>query len=115
MVKKPGRKIDKVLLAKIRVMPCVVCRANPPSDPSHIRSRGAGGPDESWNVFAMCRSCHGEWHSFGWVKFLEKYPRFKWTLSMWGWESDDRLWHPKLGPKESTTEVIYRTPGPLPT
>lgn len=114
MLKKPRRKIDKVLLAKIRTMPCVVCAKEGPSDPSHIRSRGAGGPDADWNVFPKCRSCHSQWHSFGAVRFLEKFPRFKWTLDLWGWTFQGGLWHPKLGERE-VIEEPYRDRGPRPT
>lgn len=113
MVKKPKRKIDKELLARVRAKDCAVCGKGAPSDPSHIRSRGAGGPDEEFNVLPMCRSCHGAWHSFGAMKFLERHPKFKWTLDLWGWEVGNGLWHPKLGERE-VIEKPFRDRGPIP-
>ena len=40
-------------------MPCAACGKAPPSDPAHVRSRGAGGLDHA-NVVPLCRKCHIE-------------------------------------------------------
>jgi hypothetical protein len=34
----------------------MTCGAPPPSDPSHLKTRGAGGKDDA--VIAQCRACH---------------------------------------------------------
>ncbi len=44
--------------AIIRAMPCCVCGRRPPSDPAHVRSRGAGGTKR--DLVPLCRRCHDE-------------------------------------------------------
>ena len=85
---KPRRKVDDVLLEQVRQQPCSACGAPAPSDPSHLVSRGAGGPDSSWNVAPHCRRCHNEWHQLGPMKFVRRYPRFRRWLEERGWEVD---------------------------
>jgi hypothetical protein len=41
----------------------------------HIVSRGSGGSDEEWNRLNLCRRCHTEAHSLGWLVFGMRYPR----------------------------------------
>jgi hypothetical protein len=75
------------VLAQIRKLPCFVCYKPGPSDPSHIRSRGAvGNVNTNWNVVAMCRKCHIEWHQMGRITFLNKHPVFFNLLKTMGWE-----------------------------
>lgn len=94
---KPKRKSDKKLLAEVRSQPCWVCGRAAPSDASHIKTKGSGGPDEPWNVVPKCRQHHIEW-GMGWSKFLDKYPNFKLRLKFLGWEWENgRLFHPSLG------------------
>lgn len=93
---KPKRKVDNKLLKAIRKMPCACCGRNPPSDPSHIRSVGSGGPDEPWNVVPMNRDCHRTWHSVGAKTFCERHPEFRALLEYMGWEISEKLTHPKL-------------------
>lgn len=80
---------DYIFLEMIRNQPCSVCGKKPPSDPSHIRSRGAGGKDEKWNVFPMCRRHHIEWHNITHYKFFKRYPNFYYILMHYGWYIDD--------------------------
>ena len=40
----------------IRGLPCDTCGAPPPSDPSHAKSRGAGGSRR--HLVPQCRVCH---------------------------------------------------------
>jgi hypothetical protein len=47
--------------AMARTLPCFTCGAPPPSDPSHLKTRGAGGLDE--HVIPQCRKCHD---ALGW-------------------------------------------------
>jgi len=46
-----------------RSLPCCVCSADPPSDPHHVCSRGAGGVDA--DCVSLCRACHSELHRIG--------------------------------------------------
>lgn len=47
-----------------RRSPCAACGSPPPSDPAHVRSRGAGGDDSQ--VIPLCRRCHIRQHARGW-------------------------------------------------
>jgi len=90
---KPKRQVDQDLLELIRQMPCVVCDAPPLSEPSHIKSRGSGGPDTAWNVFPKCRPCHSDWHQKGRMTFLKEHPEFARLLFFYGWgEINGRLY-----------------------
>lgn len=51
----------------IRAMPCCVCGYRPPSDPHHVKSRGAGGRAE--DVVPLCRLCHDWIHASGRYSF----------------------------------------------
>ncbi len=85
---KPSRFKDEGLLERVRERPCIICGVDGPSDPSHIRSRGAGGADFEFNVVPMCRDHHREWHDKGWYDFLGKYIGFAdWLLDN-GWDID---------------------------
>ena len=42
------------------------------TDPHHVRSRGAGGMDES-NLVPLCRIHHTECHAIGRLTFEDKY------------------------------------------
>lgn len=100
MFPKPSRKKDRELLDRVAAMPCAVCgNSRLLNDPSHIRSRGAGGPDTDWNVVAMCRRHHTEWHAIGYLTFLDSYPSFRQCLLAMGWSiTGSGLWHQKLSP-----------------
>lgn len=93
---KKKRQADEELLVQIRNRCCVVCLGRP-VDASHIRSRGAGGPDKEFNVVAKCRRHHVEWHQYGWQKFCELYPKFEHLLNEMGWKViAGKLWHESL-------------------
>ena len=83
---KRKRHVDKDLLEEIRLRRCCVCNNKGYSDPSHIISRGAGGPDARWNVVPMCRLHHSIWHKLGVSYFLGRYPEFELTLRGLRWE-----------------------------
>lgn len=55
-----------------RTLPCCVCHRPGPSDPAHVRSRGAGGKDRA-NVVPMCRFHHSEQGAIGIRTFQAKY------------------------------------------
>jgi hypothetical protein len=56
--KQFGQKADWV-----RSLPCAACKRDGPSDPAHMRSRGAGGTSE--HLVPLCRMCHIEQHTRG--------------------------------------------------
>lgn len=101
MFPKPKRKIDEGALEAARNGACCVCGARPPGDPSHVHSRGAGGPDTKWNVVPMCRGHHTEWHAAGPSVFIRRHPGFGLYLTRLGWEVTHsyagvtKLWHPE--------------------
>lgn len=45
---------------RIRVLPCDLCGASPPSDPHHAKSRGAGGTKR--HLIPLCRRDHQRVH-----------------------------------------------------
>ena len=64
---------SETILQTIREKPCSVCFRVGPSDPHHIRTRGAGGSDTFDNLLPLCREHHVETHKIGRATFLEKY------------------------------------------
>jgi hypothetical protein len=113
MIPKPSRLRDERVLQNRRDQPCIVCGRSAPSDPSHIRSRGAGGPDTDWNVVSMCRDHHNEWHGVGRLTFVSRYPAFGQFLKAMGWVieavgqgvEDVEFWHPKVLAGEDDAEM----------
>lgn len=55
-----------------RARDCSACGRPGPSDPAHVRSRGAGGSDRG-NVIPLCRRCHIQQHAKGWAWMRERY------------------------------------------
>lgn len=49
--------------ALCRTMPCCACHKPAPSDPHHLKTRGAGG-DDSFCI-PLCRFCHDALHHDG--------------------------------------------------
>jgi hypothetical protein len=103
MFPKQIRPVDEKVLQKVRGMGCCVCGQHP-VDASHIRSRGAGGPDTMWNVVPHCRRHHTEWHSRGWKDFMRRNPSMAIILARLGWSWVDDLWHPLLNPVEGVKQ-----------
>jgi hypothetical protein len=66
---KPTRQTDEGFLDFVRGTRCASCGAPAPSDPNHLRTRGAGGSD--YTAVAQCRPCHQKWHQLGPRKFRE--------------------------------------------
>lgn len=85
MFQKPIRKKDPKLLERVKSESCWICGRGP-CDPSHIKTRGSGGPDEPWNVVPKCRFHHTEWGQLGAISFCAKYPAFALRLISLGWE-----------------------------
>ena len=85
---KPSRIRDRALLDKFKTLPCVVC-GDRPTDPAHIRSRGAGGGDIPANLAPLCRRHHSMQHALGSLSFSNKFPAFRYYLESLGWSVGD--------------------------
>jgi hypothetical protein len=72
-------------------MKCIIC--NSESDGHHVKSRGAGGTDDSWNVVALCRGHHVEVHKLGRTEFAKRYGAFNYWLLDNGWELIGNKWY----------------------
>lgn len=67
-------------------MPCVVCGLDP-IDIDHIKTRGAGGSDDWWNIWELCRLHHTQRHALGLPHFaLKHHPRTTKALDDRGWK-----------------------------
>jgi len=51
----------------IRKLPCCVCGTIAPSDPHHVKSRGAGG--KARDLVPLCWNCHLRLHNMGRLSF----------------------------------------------
>lgn len=95
-IPKFKRIVDGRVLKEVQQERCCICSAFP-VDASHIRSRGAGGPDAKFNVVPHCRIHHTEWHQLGPSKFIKRYPAFGLKLQLLGWSFENgKLTHPDL-------------------
>jgi hypothetical protein len=75
------RFVNETLLEFVRSLPCTVCHASP-SDPHHVKTRGAGGQDHLDNLMPLCRKHHVEWHQGGPSKMFRKYPQLhNWVVN----------------------------------
>lgn len=70
---------------------CAACRKIEEVDRCHIKSKGAGGTWDEYNIILMCRLKHVEQHTIGWNKFIEKHPHMKLDFQEKGWEFDSYL------------------------
>lgn len=59
------------------------------ADPHHVMTRGAGGPDESWNLMHLCRNHHAEIQQIGNVKMSHKYIQVEHWFMSHGWTFDE--------------------------
>lgn len=70
-------------LDEFRGAPCTICGR--PGEPDHIKSRGAGGSDEAFNLWSMCREHHMDRHRIGFMTFVRRFALQKELLRK-GWE-----------------------------
>jgi Putative HNHc nuclease len=89
MIKRKGRPRHKdyvrhkSYLAFICSHPCDVCvfgMQTTPTEPDHIKTRGAGGKDLG-GVWPLCRTHHSERHAIGLKSFEEKYDTRAWFMA----------------------------------
>jgi len=85
---KINRVENKALLAQAKRSRCVAC-GRVGSDPHHIQSRGAGGPDAEFNILYLCRQHHTEVHQIGYRRFCDKHMQVELVLQSKGWQFDD--------------------------
>lgn len=79
-------------------------------DPCHVKSKGAGGSDDDWNILSMCRGCHSFQHSSGWGALIFRRPLITNALEARGWDWEwvhGRLLfdNPKLHSDESSSSL----------
>jgi len=92
---KPKRIVDKELLKTYHNMKCLLC--NHKATPSHIKTKGSGGPDLTFNLTPLCIAHHTEWGQIGWQLFCAKYPVYLRCIKAMGWEKNGvHLWNPKI-------------------
>lgn len=65
---------------------CPACGQYKKLDRCHLKSKGAGGTWDEFNIILMCRDCHIKSHAYGWKKFLDKFPHLINILDEKGWE-----------------------------
>ena len=68
--------------------PCEICKSHTENGNAlhHIRSRGAYGGDESYNLIPLCKKCHVMVHHLGTSNAASRYPGFKAFLIKHGWD-----------------------------
>lgn len=86
MFLKRGRFKSKENLEIIRAIPCIICGRK--SDACHIRSIGAGGGDELYNLWPGCRYHHQLQHRFSFKYMADKFPMMDDYLKTNGWFFD---------------------------
>ncbi len=82
----PPEGDDEKYKAWQRTQPCEVCGAPPPSEPSHVGTRGDGQKCSDVGALPSCRDCHDAWHA--------GVPTFLARLRACGWHkvTDVRAW-----------------------
>lgn len=63
-----------------RSLPCCVCGKQGPSDPDHVRTKGAGGRDRG-NIVPLCRVHHTEKGAKGIAWIMEAYGVDLWSVA----------------------------------
>lgn len=69
----PYKEVEINVLDLVRKQRCFICHRAGPSDPHHIKTRGAGGQNELRNIIPLCRICHTKIHQIGIKSAVEKY------------------------------------------
>lgn len=57
-------------MAYVRLQACYACGRPAPSDPHHVKTRGAMGEENT--VIPLCRVCHNQVHSEGVKTFAQR-------------------------------------------
>lgn len=88
MFPKKIRTEDRALLDSYFNKPCACCGDQLTTVAHHIKSKGSGGPDEAWNLIALCTIHHTEIHKRGASFMIQNYFNFGNVLHKLGWELD---------------------------
>lgn len=64
---------------------CCIC-GNEQVDRCHIKSKGAGGGTDDFNLVSMCRKHHQEQHRIGVISFYHRHESYRERLKEKGWE-----------------------------
>lgn len=93
---KPERTKNREFLDSFHDTRCVVC-SRVGAVAHHVKSKGSGGPDESWNLMNLDNIHHTEVHTIGLTKFSEKYASVKrWLLANdWEFNENKNKWENK--------------------
>lgn len=94
---KPSLKL------KMQRMRCIACPpwSNKTVEVCHIRSKGAGGCDEEWNLYPGCVEHHRLQHRIGIVTFFKQFHNVRAHFEEMGWRLEEsvgreKLWNEKL-------------------
>lgn len=68
---------------------CQICGVLEDLDRCHIRSKGAGGTWDDYNIILMCRKMHQIQHALGWNRFIKLHPAVGLILIEKGWYYDE--------------------------
>lgn len=73
--------------------PCVPCghEAENENCLHHVKSRGAGGTDDPYNLIPVCRSCHNLFHDNGAVFMADRFLSVKDWLHENNWYLNNEL------------------------
>lgn len=85
MIPKPTRKEDRKLLDTYREKRCEICGDIMGVVAHHIKTKGSGGPDEEWNLLALCYVHHTEIHKRGAAYMIQNYFHVGRLLKKKGW------------------------------
>lgn len=90
VVEKPHRLQSRSNKAFIGSLPCSIC-LRLPSQVHHLKSVGAGGGDDLWNLCNLCPEHHHEYHQTGHETFRKRHGdlidsfRVKWKIVPLRW------------------------------
>lgn len=87
----------------LRDLPCSTCPRMPPSEPSHVKTRKAGG--KRWHQVPQCSACHGEFHSAGRRTFEASRPGIDLLALATSYAS---RWERLPAEEREQYEVVYR-------
>jgi len=59
---------------------CEACVVSPSQPPHHIITRGAHGPDENWNLLALCPIHHRMYHNKGHQQFADRFHHLEYKI-----------------------------------
>lgn len=92
--------IDPFFLNEVRKLPCLACSKHGPSEAHHVKSRGAGGRDDYFNVIPLCNQHHtagkDSWHTLGAISFIHRFPWVMSYLVQLGWQVHNEKLIPPL-------------------